>query len=147
MKEPAFLKTMVQKVKARQVLEIGAFDGTSALAMAEMLPDGGTVVTCEINPGLATLARKRFGRSPHGKKIDVRVGPALEMLPGLAGPFDLIFVDADTANYVHYYLHAMRRSEERRVGKSVDPGGRRTAKKMRAATNSCERPIAATLRR
>jgi len=108
MKEPAFLKTMVQKVKARQVLELGAFDGTSALAMAEMLPEGGTVVTCEINPGLATLARKRFGRSPHGKKIDVRVGPALETLPGLAGPFDLIFVDADTANYVHYYLHAMR---------------------------------------
>src|SRR5436309_16045088 len=108
MKEPAFLKTMVQKVKARQVLEIGAFDGTSALAMAEMLPDGGTIVTCEINPGLATLARKRFGRSPHGKKIDVRVGPALETLTGLTGPFDLIFVDADTANYVHYYLHAKR---------------------------------------
>src|SRR5436309_15109486 len=108
MKEPAFLKTMVQKVKARQVLEIGAFDGTSALAMAEMLPDGGTVVTCEINPGLATLARKRFGRSLHGKKIDVRVGPALETLRTLAGPFDVIRSEERSAGYEHYYRQAMR---------------------------------------
>jgi caffeoyl-CoA O-methyltransferase len=107
-KEPTFLKAMVQKARARRVLEIGTFDGTSALAMAEMLPDDGTILTCEINAGLATLARKRFDRSRHGRKIEVLVGPALETLPGVAGPFDLIFVDADTANYVHYYQHAMR---------------------------------------
>jgi caffeoyl-CoA O-methyltransferase len=107
-KEPTFLKVMVQKARARRVLEIGTFDGTSALAMAETLPDDGTVLTCEINAGLATLARKRFGRSPHGRKIEVLVGPALETLPGVTGPFDLVFVDADTTNYVHYYHHAMR---------------------------------------
>ena len=107
MKEPGFLKIMAQKVRAKRVLEIGTFDGTSALALAEAIPDDGMVLTCEINPGLATLARKRLSRSPHGRKVEVRDGPALETLPGLTGPFDLIFIDADTANYVHYYRHAM----------------------------------------
>src|SRR5216117_4210173 len=88
MKDPPFLKAMVQKAQARHVLEIGTFDGTSALAMAEMLPDDGTVITCEINPGLASLARKRFSRSPHGRKIEVLLGPALETLRNLTGPFD-----------------------------------------------------------
>jgi caffeoyl-CoA O-methyltransferase len=107
MKDPSFLKAMVQKVHARRVLEIGTFDGTSAFAMAEMLPEDGTVLTCEINPGLATLARKRLGRSPHGRKVEVLVGPAMETLPTVTGPFDLIFVDADTRNYVHYYRRAL----------------------------------------
>ncbi len=107
MKEPTFLKAMVQKAQARRVLEIGTFDGTSALAMAEMLPDDGTVISCEINPGLASLARKRFSRSPHGRKIEVLVGPALETLRGLTEPFDLIFIDADTDNYVRYYHRTM----------------------------------------
>ncbi|HTL60239.1 MAG TPA: class I SAM-dependent methyltransferase [Chthoniobacterales bacterium] len=107
MKDPSFLKTMVQKVGARRVLEIGTSDGSSALAMAEMLPEDGTLLTCEINAGLATLARKRLGRSPHGRKVEVLVGPARESLGTLAGPFDLIFVDADTRNYVHYYHCAL----------------------------------------
>jgi caffeoyl-CoA O-methyltransferase len=107
MKNPSFLKTMVQQVHARRVLEIGTFDGTSALAIAEMLPEDGTVLTCEINAGLATLARKRLGRSPHGRKVEVLVGPAMETLPAVTGPFDLIFVDADTRNYVHYYRRVL----------------------------------------
>jgi len=107
MKDPSFLKTMVQKVRARRVLEIGTSDGSSALAMAEMLPEDGTVLTCEINTGLAALARKRLGRSPHGTKIEVLVGPATETLGTLTGPFDLIFVDADTRNYVHYYHRSL----------------------------------------
>ena len=107
MKEIAFLKMMVQQVRAQSVLEIGTFDGTSALAMAECLPDDGNLITCEINTGLAALARKRASRHPHGHKVDVRTGPALEILPQLGGPFDLIFIDADTRNYAHYYHHAM----------------------------------------
>ena len=107
MKDPSFLKATVQKVRARRVLEIGTSDGSSALAMAEMLPEDGTVLTCEINAGLATLARKRLGRSPHGKKVEVLVGPANETLRTLTGPFDLIFVDADTRNYVHYFHRAL----------------------------------------
>jgi len=107
MKDPTFLKTMVKRVGARRVLEIGTFDGTSAIAMAETLPDDGTLITCEINPGFVALARKRLSRSPYGHKIDVLVGPALEILPTLAGRFDLIFVDADTKNYVQYYRQGL----------------------------------------
>src|SRR2546426_12255657 len=104
--EGAFLKMMALAVRARRVLEIGTFTGYSALAMAEALPDGGTVLTCEIDPESAAFARRYWDKSPHGKKIEIRVGPALETLRTLTGPFDVIFIDADKANYVHYYRRA-----------------------------------------
>jgi caffeoyl-CoA O-methyltransferase len=105
--EGAFLKVTVQAVQARRVLEIGTFTGYSALAMAEALPENGTVLTCEIDPDSATFARRYWDKSPHGKKIEVRVGPALETLNKLTGKYDLIFIDADKANYVNYYRRAL----------------------------------------
>ena len=104
--EAAFLKVMALTVRAKRVLEIGTFTGYSALAMAEALPEGGTVLTCEIDPESAAFARRYWDKSPHGKKIEVRMGPALETLRTLTGPFDVIFVDADKANYVNYYRRA-----------------------------------------
>jgi caffeoyl-CoA O-methyltransferase len=105
--EGAFLKVMALAVTAERVLEVGTFTGYSALALAEVLPDGGTVLTCEIDPDSAAFARRFWEKSPHGKKIEVRVGPALETLNTLAGPFDLIFIDADKANYANYYRRAL----------------------------------------
>ena len=105
--EGAFLKMMAQLVRATRVLEIGMFTGYSALCFAEVLPDDGCVVTCEIDQEPAALAKTFFARSPHGKKIDVRMGPALETLGTLSGPFDLIFIDADKINYPHYYERAL----------------------------------------
>jgi caffeoyl-CoA O-methyltransferase len=105
--EGAFLKMMVQLVGARRVLEIGMFTGYSALCMAEALPDDGALITCEIDQESAALARKYFARSPHGRKIAIRMGPALETLRGLTGPFDLIFIDADKGNYLNYYRRAL----------------------------------------
>lgn len=104
--EGAFLKLMVRLVGASRVLEIGTFTGYSALSMAEALPGSGRLVTCDIDPDATALARKYFARSPHGYKIDLRLGPALDTLAGLAGPFDLIFIDADKVNYVEYYRRA-----------------------------------------
>ena len=104
--EAAFLKVMALTVRAKRVLEIGTFTGYSALAMAEALPEGGTVLTCEIDPDSAAFARRYWDKSPHGKKIEVRMGPALETLRTLTGPFDVIFIDADKANYVNYYRRA-----------------------------------------
>src|SRR2546422_10571043 len=104
--EAAFLKVMVLTVRAKRVLEIGTFTGYSALAMAEALPEGGTVLTCEIDPESAAFARRFWDNSPHGKKIEVRVGPALETLRTLTAPFDVFFIDADKANYGNYYLRA-----------------------------------------
>ncbi len=105
--EGAFLKMMTQLVQATRVLEIGMFTGYSALCFAEGLPVEGTVVTCEIDEESAALARQYFARSPIGKKIEVRMGPALDTMRHLTGPFDLIFIDADKINYVNYYRRAL----------------------------------------
>ncbi len=105
--EGAFLKMMVQLAGARSVLEIGMFTGYSALSMAEVLPDDGRLTTCEIDQISAALARKYFAKSPHGRKIEIRMGPALETMRQLTGPFDLIFIDADKGNYLNYYRRAL----------------------------------------
>ena len=105
--EGAFLKMMTQLVQATRVLEIGMFTGYSALCFAEALPADGSVLTCEINEESAALARQYFSRSPLGKKIEIRMGPALDTMRHLKGLFDLIFIDADKINYVNYYQRAL----------------------------------------
>jgi caffeoyl-CoA O-methyltransferase len=105
--EGAFLKMMTQLVQATSVLEIGMFTGYSALCFAEALPADGRVLTCELDDESAALARRYFARSPIGKKIEVRMGPALETMRHLKGPFDLIFIDADKINYVNYYRRSL----------------------------------------
>ena len=105
--EGAFLRMMTQLVQATSVLEIGMFTGYSALCFAEALPTNGTVLTCEVDEEPAALARQYFARSPVGKKIEIRMGPALETMRHLKGPFDLIFIDADKVNYVNYYQRSL----------------------------------------
>jgi caffeoyl-CoA O-methyltransferase len=105
--EGAFLKMMAQLVGARRVLEIGMFTGYSALCFAEAIPADGTVITCEVDEASAALARQYFARSPIGKKIEIRMGPALDTMRALTGPFDLIFIDADKVNYLNYYRRAL----------------------------------------
>lgn len=105
--EGAFLKMMTQIVGAKRILEIGMFTGYSALCFAESLPKDGTILTCEVDDESAALARAYFPRSPHGRKIEIRMGPALDTMRSLTGPFDLIFIDADKTNYVNYYRRAL----------------------------------------
>lgn len=105
--EGAFLHVMTRLVRAERVLEIGMFTGYSALCFAEALPEQGRVVTCEVDEESAAVARRFFSQSPHGRQIEIRMGPALETLAELTGPFDLIFIDADKLNYVNYYRRAM----------------------------------------
>jgi len=105
--EGAFLKMMTQLVRATSVLEIGMFTGYSALCFAEALPVEGTVLTCEVDEQSAARARQYFARSPIGEKIEIRMGPALDTMRHLKGPFDLIFIDADKINYVNYYRQAL----------------------------------------
>jgi caffeoyl-CoA O-methyltransferase len=101
--EGRFLETLVWLSGARRILEVGCFTGYSALSMAAALPAGGSIVTCELDPERAAAARRHFDASPWGDRIDVRVGPALDTIAGLDGPFDLIFIDADKTNYLNYY--------------------------------------------
>ena len=101
--EGALLRMIVRMTGARRVLEIGMFTGYSALCMAEGLPDDGTLVTCDIDPEAEKIARSYFARSPHGRKIDVRIAPALDTIAKLSGPLDLVFIDADKTSYSAYY--------------------------------------------
>jgi caffeoyl-CoA O-methyltransferase len=104
--EGAFLKLVTQMVKASHVLEIGMFTGYSTLCFAESLCTGGTVTTCEIDENSAALARRYFAMSPHGHKITIRMGPAIETMRSLDHRYDVIFIDADKQNYVNYYRRA-----------------------------------------
>jgi caffeoyl-CoA O-methyltransferase len=101
------LQTLVFATGARRVLEIGMFTGFSALMMAEALPDDGRLVTCDVNPKTIEIARGFFARSPHGRKIEAREGPALETMRTLEPGFDFVFIDADKPNYVNYYEAAL----------------------------------------
>ena len=101
--EGRFLHLMVKLTSARRVLEIGMFTGYSTLMMASALPGDGELITCEIDPKAEAIARRAFARHPDGRKIQVRMGPALDTLKSVAGPLDLVFIDADKGNYVAYY--------------------------------------------
>ncbi|MBD2018565.1 SAM-dependent methyltransferase, partial [Leptolyngbya sp. FACHB-36] len=74
------LKLFVHMTRARRILDIGMFTGYSALAMAEALPADGTIVACEVDAYVAEFAQQLFQQSPHGDKIRVELGPALETL-------------------------------------------------------------------
>jgi caffeoyl-CoA O-methyltransferase len=119
--EGLLLKLLVRMTSARRVLEIGTFTGYSALAMAEGLPDDGQIVTCDIDPKVTAIATKYWSRSPHGKKIVLRLGPALDTLAGLAGPIDLVFIDADKTNYARYWDACLPKV---RAGGARPPGRR-----------------------
>jgi caffeoyl-CoA O-methyltransferase len=101
--EGRFLETLAAVSGARLALDIGTFTGNSALAMAAGMREGGRVITCDRDEDAVAIARRHIEASPYADRIEIRMGPALETIAGLAGPFDLVFIDADKANYVHYY--------------------------------------------
>lgn len=101
--EGRLLKMLVEISGARRALEIGMFTGYSALMIASGLPEDGELVTCDVDPKAEEIARRYFAKSPHGRKITVRMGPALETIRTLTSPFDFVFIDADKQNYTAYY--------------------------------------------
>lgn len=104
--EGQLLKMLVSISQSKRVLEIGMFTGYSALAIAEALPDDGYLLACEVDEYVANFAQECFAASPHGKKIEVKVAPAIETMKDLieAGEsFDLVFIDADKGGYIDYF--------------------------------------------
>ena len=96
---------------ARTILEIGTLAGYSTIWLARGLPPGGRLVTLELNPKHAEVARSNFERAGLGDVIDLRVGPASEILAGLAAedrePFDFIFIDADKSSTADYFRQVL----------------------------------------
>jgi len=105
--EGRFLATLVALSGARRILEFGTFTGYSSISMASALPADGKVITLDVDREATAIARRYMDESGHGDKIEIRLGPALETLQDVEGPFDLIFIDADKPNYVNYYESAL----------------------------------------
>ena len=95
------LQLLLKLMNARNVLELGTFTGYSALKMAEVLPDDGTVTTIDIAP--SPIAQKVFEEAKWGNQIKQLTGDASKILSGIGDVFDLIFIDADKRNYPNYY--------------------------------------------
>jgi predicted O-methyltransferase YrrM len=102
----ALLELLARLVGARSILEIGTLAGYSTIWLARALPPGGRLVTLEADPAYAEVARSNLAGLP----VEVIVGPALETLPGLDGPFDLVFIDADKRSNAEYLRWALRLS-------------------------------------
>jgi caffeoyl-CoA O-methyltransferase len=101
--EGRFLGVLVRSLRARRVLELGTFTGYSSISMALALPSGGRVITCDVNAETTAIARRYAEEAGVADRIDYRLGPGLETIAQLDGPFDLVFIDADKPNYVNYY--------------------------------------------
>lgn len=103
--EGKLLNMLVKLSQAKRCLEIGTFTGYSALNIASALPADGTLITCENRDEHANMAQRYFDKSPHGHKIKIKRGNALETIQTLNELFDFIFIDADKINYPIYYDH------------------------------------------
>ena len=109
-----FLHMLVQVHGSSKILELGTLGGYSTIWLARALPPGGRLLTIEIDPRHAQVARTNIVRAGLAHVVDLRVGAALELLPKLAaegqGPFDLIFIDADKPSTPDYFLWALKLS-------------------------------------
>jgi predicted O-methyltransferase YrrM len=101
--EGRLLMLLVQIHQPRLIVEVGTFTGYSALSMAEGLGENGRLITCEINPDAQRVAQETFDKSPHGHKIEIRMGPALDTIRDLDETIDFSFIDADKVGYPAYY--------------------------------------------
>jgi caffeoyl-CoA O-methyltransferase len=101
--EGRFLEFLVFALRPHLVLEIGTFTGYSSISMASALPPGGRIVTCDVNPEAHATARRHAEAAGVADRIEYRLGPALDTIATLDGPFDLVFIDADKTNYANYY--------------------------------------------
>ncbi len=105
------LRILAQSLRAQRILEIGTLGGYSAICLAQALPAGGKLVTLELDPAYAEVARSNIERAGLSERVDILVGDAGTSLAAMEGPpFDLVFVDADKHGYAAYLEHAIRLS-------------------------------------
>ncbi len=129
-----FLQVMAKLCKAKKILEIGTLGGYSSIWMARALPADGQLVTLELDPHHAAVAQKNIDAAGLSKRVEIRIGKAIDLLPILkeegAGPFDMIFIDADKPPYTEYFKWPLQLSKPGtliiadnviRDGKVLDP--------------------------
>ncbi|HEV2443286.1 MAG TPA: O-methyltransferase [Steroidobacteraceae bacterium] len=127
------LYLLARSMGARRILEIGTLGGYSAIWMARALPPGGRLISLEYSPKHAEVARANLARAGLAEVTEVRVGPGVELLPSLSGPFDFFFIDADKEGYPDYFRGCLELSRPGslmvfdnavRDGKVIDPASR-----------------------
>lgn len=102
------LKMLTSMAQPKRALELGTFSGYSALCIAEGMPEGGVIDTIEVDDELEDFIRENLASSPHGEKVRLHIGDALEMMQQWDNDeFDLIFIDADKRKYVDYFNRAI----------------------------------------
>ena len=107
--EGKMLQMLIKISNTQRVVEVGTFTGFSALVMAEALPEDGVLTTCENSKAYADIAQRYFKKSPYGKKIKLKLGPALQTMGEIAdNSQDFIFIDADKPSYSRYFDEALR---------------------------------------
>jgi len=125
-----FLSLLSKIISPKRILEIGTYTGYSALCLAEGLIESGTLETIEVNPELATIQKKYFNKSDYSSQIKTYMGDALDIIPTLEGPFDLVFIDAEKKQYDAYFEAVIKKSKSGTVilsdnvlwtGKVVEP--------------------------
>ncbi|MBJ7330745.1 MAG: O-methyltransferase [Solirubrobacteraceae bacterium] len=101
--EGRLLQALIHLARPKLVLELGTYSGYSALVMAQALPPGGRVITCELDEERAAFAAEQFAAIDGGDLIELRLGPALDTIATIDEPIDLVFIDADKGGYIDYY--------------------------------------------
>ncbi len=104
------LQLLAMMVGARSILEIGTLGGFSAIHLARALPADGRLISLELDQRHAVVARANIALAGLANRVEVRVGRAIDLLPALTGPFDLIFIDADKPSNPDYFTWALRLS-------------------------------------
>jgi predicted O-methyltransferase YrrM len=126
------LYLMALSIGAKRILEVGTLGGYSTIWMARALPADGELISLEIDPKHAAVARANVARAKPVAKVDIIVGKAIDSLKSLKGPFDLVFIDADKESNADYFAEALRMSREgsiiivdnvARGGAVIDPNG------------------------
>jgi caffeoyl-CoA O-methyltransferase len=139
--EGQFLGWLVWLSAAQRILEIGTFTGYSSISMALNLPEGGRIISLDVNEETTAVARRYAKEAGVDDRIDYRVGPALEALEALDGQFDFVFIDADKENYVNYYGAVLPKLAERGFivadnvlwsGRVVEEGGDESTRAIKA---------------
>jgi predicted O-methyltransferase YrrM len=102
------LNLLARLAGARSILEIGTLGGYSTIWLARALPADGRLITLEFDPRHAEVARGNIAAAGLGDVVEVRVGAALDTLPSVEGPFEMVFIDADKVNIPHYFEWALR---------------------------------------
>ena len=149
------LYLMALAIGAKRILEVGALGGYSTIWMARALPKDGQLISLEIDPRHAAVARANLVRAELAGQVEILEGRALDLLDTLQGPFDLTFIDADKENNAGYFAHALRLSRKGSViivdnvvreGRVIDANGPSQVQGVRRmiAALSAEKRISAT---